>query len=222
MALSNALSPTLHLVACSPETRRAIADATLSRELRITSFPSLDDYSRSCSRPKCSCDCVVLESLSSPSLDLASLIELRRKVVDRPILLLLDRSHPATQMAALRCGATDVFIKPVDAPQFLNRLDDIFTATLSRTIRIDRPEAVAGLSSLTHCERRVLEFVLSAMTIQQISRAMHVGTQTVAKHKQRVLRKLGARNDVELVLQILGHDRHPGDCPVPGEGCELV
>jgi DNA-binding NarL/FixJ family response regulator len=48
--------------------------------------------------------------------------------------------------------------------------------------------------------------VLAAMTTQQISRAMHIGFQTVAKHKQHILRKLGVRNEVELVLQIVGDD----------------
>jgi DNA-binding NarL/FixJ family response regulator len=48
------------------------------------------------------------------------------------------------------------------------------------------------------------------MTTQQISRKLHVGAQTVAKHKQHVLQKLGVRNETELILRIIGNE-HPLD-----------
>ncbi|QDT57453.1 response regulator FixJ [Caulifigura coniformis] len=195
----------IQLVQCDKDLEQAISGEIQERQLEVVTFESVDEFRRRFQTSPFRNDCILLESRSSSSLDLTSLIEVRRMAPAGAVILLTTNCSHANLMTALRCGATDVINGPVDAVTLFQRLDDYFESRPPKTFRIDRPQAIAGIASLTRCEREVLQLVLAAMTTQQISRSLHVGPQTVAKHKQQILRKLGVRNDVELVLEIVGN-----------------
>lgn len=168
------------------------------------SFRSVDEFLCSYERLRIRCECLVL--MLPAQADLSPLVHLRRQAARLPVIVVSDDHEISTAVLAMRHGATDFLARPVAPEELLRRIRDVFAAATPKSLRIDDPESVPGLSSLTRCERQVLHCVLSAMTTKQISGAMHVGLQTIAKHKQRVLKKLGARNDVELVLQMVRAD----------------
>jgi len=200
----------IQLIQCDQEIEKAVSGEIEQRQLEVVAFTSVEDFRRRFQSSPFRNDCVLLESRSASSLDLTSLIEVRRTAPAAAIILLTSHCSPANLMTALRCGATDVVNGAIDAADLFQRLDDYFESRLPKSVRIDRPQAIAGIASLTRCEREVLQLVLTAMTTQQISRSLHVGPQTVAKHKQQILRKLGVRNDVELVLEIVGNRPQSG------------
>jgi DNA-binding NarL/FixJ family response regulator len=199
----------IHLVDCTESTQAAVRNALKDRAYQLASFTTVNQIRRYYASPSRRGDVILAESKAG-SLDLASLIDLRQGAAAVPIIVLADYWSQATLMAALRCGATDVVSTPLKRDEFISRLDDILAERLPTSIRVDRPQMVAGMPNLTRSEGRVLECVLSAMTTQQISRKLHVGAQTVAKHKQHVLQKLGVRNETELILRIIGNE-HPLD-----------
>lgn len=55
---------------------------------------------------------------------------------------------------------------------------------------------------LTDAERRVFLRTLDALTAKEIAAELKVSLQTVAKHKQRILRKLRVRNDTQLLIEV--------------------
>jgi len=131
------------------------------------------------------------------------LSRVRELAGDLPILVVSDDRSVASALSAIRSGATDYLPRPYSNEELVQHVKGLAADRKSRWLRIDQAVHPTGLSRLTRCERRVLEGVLSAKTTKQISSELQIGSQTVAKHKQRVLRKLGARNDVALVLQVL-------------------
>ncbi len=63
------------------------------------------------------------------------------------------------------------------------------------------------LPKLSPAERNVLLYVLAAASNKQIAGVLRICVQTVQKHHQSLLQKLGARNDVDLVLRVVSGDR---------------
>lgn len=54
------------------------------------------------------------------------------------------------------------------------------------------------ISSLNDRERRVLQYVAEGKASKQIARLMHISDNTVTKHRQSIMKKLGLRNVADL------------------------
>ena len=146
---------------------------------------------------------IVLDLTAWPVDGLAVLRQVRDLTGELPILAVSTIKFLNTHYPPCDAGAADYLVRPFSDQELVRRVKDVISARRTKWIRVDQAAPPAGLSQLTRCERRVLEGVLWPKTTKQISSELHIGPQTVAKHKQRVLRKMGARNDVALVLQIL-------------------
>jgi DNA-binding NarL/FixJ family response regulator len=68
------------------------------------------------------------------------------------------------------------------------------------------PESAIG-KPLTQREQQVLEQVLRGSTSKEIARALHLSHRTVGVHRSKLLRKLHARNSIELVRKALSLDQ---------------
>lgn len=55
---------------------------------------------------------------------------------------------------------------------------------------------------LTPRQREIAELVAEGKREQEIADALHLELQTIKNHKQRIYRKLGVRNAVELSLKM--------------------
>lgn len=134
-------------------------------------------------------------------------------------------SHPATRVLilttydldeyvyeALRAGASGFLLKDTPAerlveavrlvasgsmllgPKVTRRLVQDFAA---RAVRVEpRP----GIDTLTPREREVLLTVARGRSNAEIGMDLHIGEQTVKSHVSEVLRKLGCRDRVHLVI----------------------
>jgi DNA-binding CsgD family transcriptional regulator len=56
---------------------------------------------------------------------------------------------------------------------------------------------------LTRIQHRVLTLILAGMSNKQIARRLHRSVRTVEDHRQRIMRKVGAENAVDLVRKVL-------------------
>jgi len=72
---------------------------------------------------------------------------------------------------------------------------------LTRVMQLTAPALYARmrLTNLTTREIEVMDMIVMGLTQKQIATALDVSVQTVAKHRARVLEKLSARGDVDLV-----------------------
>jgi FixJ family two-component response regulator len=144
--------------------------------------------------------CAVLD-LTMPGLDGLELQEkLAEQASERPIIFLTGKADVPRSVQAMKAGAVDFLLKPVEREVLLaavaraNEQD----AKLRRE-RADRQAVERKLASLTPREREVLEQVAAGKLNKQIAAALGTVEKTVKVHRGRMMEKLGVRSVAELV-----------------------
>lgn len=124
-----------------------------------------------------------------------------------PIIFVSGHVDVPTASKAFRAGACDVLTKPVDDTVLLDRVAEVLAEDKAYREALQRSaEARDRLELLTPKEREVFEQMLLGRTIKQLSVHFEVGFQTVAKHRSRVLEKLGVETDAKLIHKYRGVD----------------
>jgi FixJ family two-component response regulator len=144
--------------------------------------------------------CAVLD-LTMPGLDGLELQEkLAEQASERPIIFLSGKADVPRSVQAMKAGAVDFLLKPVER--------DVLLAAVARANeqdaklrqeRADRQAVERKLASLTPREREVLEHVAAGKLNKQIAAALGTVEKTVKVHRGRMMEKLGVRSVAELV-----------------------
>jgi FixJ family two-component response regulator len=144
--------------------------------------------------------CAVLD-LTMPGLDGLELQEkLAAQASGRPIIFLSGKADVPSSVQAMKAGAVDFLVKPVEREVLLaavaraNEQD----AKLRRE-RADRQAVERKLASLTPREREVLQHVAAGKLNKQIAAVLGTVEKTVKVHRGRMMEKLGVRSVAELV-----------------------
>lgn len=148
--------------------------------------------------------CVVLD-VRMPEM---SGLELQQELVRRgnppPIIVVTGHADVPVCTTAFRAGAFDFIEKPANHQLLLGRIQRaIEQDAANRRTRGENPEYLRRRESLTPRERQVLELVVAGQTLKQIAATLKIGMQTAAKHRSRMLEKMQAATDVELVRLVL-------------------
>jgi DNA-binding NarL/FixJ family response regulator len=106
---------------------------------------------------------------------------------------LLKGGEPAELLTAVRVVASG---ESLLAPSVTRRLIEAYTSR--RDGATDAP--VEGLDELTAREREVLRLVVAGLTNAEIAESLHLSPLTAKTHVSRILRKLRARDRVQLVV----------------------
>lgn len=135
--------------------------------------------------------------------------ELAQRGIDLPIVFVTAQGDVPSCVLAFKAGACDYLEKPVPPDVLLDRirgalLDDARRRGWPRTAVVDE-----RLAKLTVRERQVLDGILESKSLKQLAMALGVSVQTVWKHRLTMLRKLGARGDVELALLMAAAGKGP-------------
>jgi len=130
-----------------------------------------------------------------------------------PIIFITGYGDVPTGVRAIRRGAVDMLIKPVDERQLF--------AAVSRALQIDRAEQAMRAEQaelgrryarLTPRERQVFALVVAGLLNKQVAARLGTSERTVKVHRARVMRKLGVESFAELVR--LGTQLGIGRAPV--------
>jgi FixJ family two-component response regulator len=137
--------------------------------------------------------CLILD-LRMPGMDG---LALQRRLVEAggaiPILFLTGHGEVAEAVAALRSGAVDFLLKPVDGKALLERLADCWQAEAERVhARQLREQVLSGLHRLTGREREILRHALQGIRNGVIAGLLGLSLRTVEAHRSRLLLKLDA------------------------------
>ena len=126
--------------------------------------------------------------------------ELRRKGFTLPIVFLSGQGDVPSTARAMREGALDFLVKPVDEPELLEALARARTKALTQKEEEDaRRDATERLARLTRREREVCDLIARGLLNKQIAFELGASENTVKVHRGNVMRKMGAMSLAELV-----------------------
>jgi FixJ family two-component response regulator len=175
----------------------------LERLLRLNGFPVETFMSAAAflERPPYEgAACLVLD-LRMPGLSGLDVQEaLSQKGIAIPIVFLSAQADVPSTVRAMREGAIDFLVKPVEERQLL----DTITRALSKAIDLQRQRraqlgAVERLARLTKREREVCELVARGLPNKQIAFELGTSEKTVKVHRGRVMHKLEVDSVAALV-----------------------
>ena len=125
-------------------------------------------------------------------------LDVQRALIERgvqlPVIFLSGESEMTEVISALKHGAADFLLKPVDTDELLNAIS---RALVSGTADTDPKTAL--LKKLSRRETEILDLVTKGMRSQPIADALGIGLRTVKMHRGNLMAKLGVSNVTELL-----------------------
>ena len=130
-------------------------------------------------------------------------LELQRQVgarMDMPVVFITGRPDVRVTVQAMKAGAVDVLVEPVNPEQLSSAVDAAIE--LSRAA-LSRDAAMRQLwdcyASLTPREREVMGLVVSGLLNKQVAFELGISEITVKAHRGQVMRKMKADSLPDLV-----------------------
>lgn len=120
--------------------------------------------------------------------------------ISHPIIFVSGQSDVPSTARAMREGAVDFLIKPIDEAQLLEAIARAAgRATAARERRQTERDAAARFARLTRREREVCDLVSRGLLNKQIASELGTGEKVVKVHRGRAMRKLGIDSVAALV-----------------------
>jgi FixJ family two-component response regulator len=142
--------------------------------------------------------CLVLD-VCMPGLDG---LELQQALADRQAQIVFLTGHGDVPMCAdaMKAGAVDFLIKPVDDEPLLNAVSRALARSIEvRKSRLERATARALLDTLTPREFEVMQRVIAGLLNKQIADELGAAEKTIKIHRGRVMAKMGVTSVPDLV-----------------------
>jgi FixJ family two-component response regulator len=117
-----------------------------------------------------------------------------------PIIFLTGRADVPMSVQAMKDGALDLLVKPVDETDLLAAIDRALAR--GRTLRESNAQTASveeRLATLTPRERQVLEHVIEGRLNKQIAADLGTVEKTIKVHRARMMEKMKVRSVAELV-----------------------
>ncbi|WP_353643115.1 response regulator [Mesorhizobium sp. WSM2239] len=144
-------------------------------------------------------------------------LELQERMVEqgshRPIIFLTGYGDVPTSVQAMKAGAVDFLMKPVDEEALLSAIAvAIEEDAAAREDQAELEPLQRRYAGLTLRECQVFAHVVSGRLNKQIAGDLGIVEKTVKVHRAHVMEKMGAGSLAELVriAERLGLDRLPG------------
>lgn len=135
-------------------------------------------------------------------------LEVQQRLLDRgnrlPIILVSGFLEIPSAVQAIKQGAFDFLVKPVDGADFVEKVQSALLR--SRQLHAEylvRVTREARLALLTAKEREVAELVVEGKSSPKIAQALNISVRTVENHRARLMEKLHVESIAELVKLFL-------------------
>ena len=161
---------------------------------------------------------VILLDMRMPIIDgISVLIQLRKRDLTMPIVILTTSSNEQDLLEALKNGAHGYLLKDMEPDALVTALRDInggktvvathLTSVLVRFIQGDTTatETQGPFSELTPRESEILKLIADGQGNKLIARNLGISDGTVKLHVKAVLRKLELHSRVEAAVMYIEH-----------------
>ena len=155
--------------------------------------------------------CVLLNICMPDPLGLDILKELDAGNYSAPILIVSSRSDIPSVVSAIRNGAFDFIERGLEADQVVERVRDAVASWADGRGNGNTFELpmlpFPGCDLLTRRERDVLQQITAAASNKEAAKNLGISPRTVEIHRGHLMRKLGAKNSVDLVRIVMSKGR---------------
>lgn len=185
------------LIDDDPEFRQTASTFFSSRGVQMECFDGAADFLRSLRQGRGGC---IILGMEMPDM---SGFELQEELIARgfriPIIFLTAYADVPTIVRAMKYGAYDFLLKPVDLKLLFEQA--VFALELceqQRSYEKQKDALRARLRSLTEREHDILSLALSGKSNKEISQVLGISHRTVETHRSHILVKIGVHNLLEL------------------------
>lgn len=191
--------PTVFVVDDDAPVRKSLERLLKSAGYRTESYPSADEFLVGWEAdPKPGC---VLLDIMMPGQDGMQLQQtLRASALEIPIIFITGHGDIPLSVKAMKFGAIDFFLKPIDDQKLLQAVEEaIRRDAQARTERAERDTVSNRYATLTPREREVMALVVRGMLNKQIASALGTSEKTIKIHRGRVMEKMKVNSVADLV-----------------------
>ena len=190
--------PTVFVVDDDAAVRRSLTRLLRSAGWNAEAFASADDLLQRA--PITGSGCILLD-VQMPGMNG---LELQGRMSEAgiflPVVFLTGKGDIPMSVQAMKHGAVDFLVKPVEEAVLFQALDQAIRRHVDEAAtRQSRDRVMARLALLSAREREVLEHVLQGRLNKQIAYDLGITEKTVKAHRGRVMEKLEAHTVAELV-----------------------
>ena len=134
-----------------------------------------------------------------------TLIQLRERSKTVPVVFLTGHGDLSAVVRAMKLGAVDFFEKPINSDLLLESIQHWIQYDMNahKALR-QRQATLARLEKLSSRQRQVLDCVLDGMSNKETARHLGVSPKAIDIYRAHLMQKMGARNVVKLVTDVIG------------------
>ncbi|MEP3045453.1 MAG: response regulator [Roseibium sp.] len=178
-----------------PSTCRALQRLLRVAGYNAQAYTSAEDFLASDQTTQAEC---LLLDVHMPNIDgfaLQSMLNGRPGIP--PIVFLTGAGDVPMSVRAMQAGAANFLLKPVDETELIDAIEHAM-ASNPNSSRTDQKFLLERLQNLTVRERDVLTELLTGALNKQIADTLDIAERTVKMHRARIMRKLEAKNLLDL------------------------
>jgi FixJ family two-component response regulator len=193
-----AVAPMVFVVDDEPSVRRSMTRLLASAGYSVEAFASAREF---LARERYAGPCCLVLDVRMPGLSGLDLQE-TLAATGRRMSIVFVTGHVDVPMSvrAMKRGAADLLIKPVDAKDLLAAIQQCVAkdvADLGEEVRV--AEVRKRVKLLSPRETEVFALVVTGMLNKQIASALGISEKTIKVHRARVMEKMRAGSVAELV-----------------------
>jgi FixJ family two-component response regulator len=176
----------------------ALQDLVEAEGMGALCFSSAEQFLLYGARQKVGCLIVDIQMPGMSGIELQAHLKIERCPI--PIIFLTGRGDIALAVSAMKQGASDFYVKPVDGSSLLSSAKRALQQNLaSRLEAAAHASLLARYESLTPREREVLPMLASGQLNKQVAYDLGITEYTVQLHRGNIMRKMEADSFATLV-----------------------
>jgi len=189
---------TIFVVDDDEAVRRGLTRLLRSAGWNVEALASAGDFVRRAPLKGPGCVLLDVQLPDESGLDLQG--RLVQAGISLPVVFLTGKGDIPMSVSAMKHGAIDFLVKPVDEDVLLEALDQAIQSNVAQAAgQGGRDVVTSRLALLTEREREILDHVLRGRLNKQIAYDLGIAEKTVKVHRGRVMQKMDAHSVAALV-----------------------
>ncbi|MGE5160521.1 MAG: response regulator transcription factor [Betaproteobacteria bacterium] len=208
-------APTVYLIEDDADLRESLAALLDASGYLPRGFASAEAFLAEGANERPACVVVDLRLPGMSGLDLQQ--KLHGEQPHLPVIMVTGHGDVATARAALRSGALDFLVKPVEPTELMDAVAAALESDAQALERArERGEMRERLGRLTPRELEVFHRITDGLHNREIAVELGISPRTVEVHRARLMDKLNARRIADLFRLRLALDGDDAAAPVRG------